>query len=122
MFFEFVNAVLTLDVDWLAWLLFANFHYLFAFAALCFFFFEGKTRAVVISFCIFCCLAWAFYDFTDTSGWLFFVGGFLALNYIMKVSLLTFSAYDPRLSKYLLVINWLSAYVLMAIYNLFLVG
>ena len=122
MLFEFINAVLTLDFEWLAGLVFSNFHWLFAFAAMMFFFFEGKTKLVIGNFFFFCILAWAFVDFETTSGWLFFVGGFLALNYLVKIASLTFAQADPKLSKHLLIVNFVAFYILWTIYNIFLVG
>jgi len=122
MFFEFVHAVLTLDLNWLAWLLFANLHYLFAFAALIFILFNGKTKSVLPGFIFFFLLCWAFTDFTDVSGWVFFVGGFLGLNYIAKIGSLTFAASDPKLEKYMLAVNFVITYSLWAAYNLFIVG
>ena len=121
MFFEFLNAVISLDLNWLAGLLFNNFHYLFAFAAILFFFFEGRSKSIIVGFFVFCFLGWALTDFEMTSGWVYFAGGFLFVNYLLKIAVLTFSESVPELSKHLLVINFLAAYGLLIAYNLFLV-
>lgn len=121
MFFEFVDKLLSLDLVWLASLVFNNLHYLFAFGALMFFFFDRRVRSAIVAFVLFCFLAWAYMDLEATSGWLFFVGGFLMLNYIVKLAVLTFAQADPKLSKHLLIVNFFSFYVLWSIYNLYLV-
>jgi len=121
MFFEFLQAVVTLDLNWLAWLFFANFHYLFAFIAVLFIFFDGKTKTIITGFVLFCGLSWAMVDFNMVSGWVLFVGTFLAINYIAKLAILTFAEADAGLSKHLLVINMVSFFAMWSIYNLFLV-
>ncbi|MBN2067799.1 MAG: hypothetical protein JW744_04995 [Candidatus Diapherotrites archaeon] len=121
MFFEFLNAVVTLDFNWLAWIVFANFHYLFMFAALLFIMMEGKMKSVAPAFFFFCVLAWAFVDFQNISGWAFFVGGFLGLSYVTRIAVLTFASDDPRLSKYFIPLNFIIVYALWASYNLFMV-
>jgi hypothetical protein len=121
MFFEFLNAVINLDIAWLAGLLFNNIHYLFAFVAILFFFFEGKTKSIAIGFFVFCLVAWAFQDFESTSGWIYFAGGFLFLNYLLKIASLTFAESVPGLSKHMLVVNFISAYALLVAYNIFVV-
>jgi len=121
MFFEFVTRLLSFDLAWLATLVMSNFHYLFAFGALLFIFFDNKLRKAIPAFFIFCILAWAFIDLQSTSGWLFFAGGFLLLNYIVKISTLVFAQSDPRLSKHLLVVNFFAFYALWVAYNMFMV-
>jgi len=121
MFFEFLNALLNFDIDWLAWILFANLHYLFLYAALLFILMDGKLKSAVPAFFFFCVVAWAFVDFQNISGWVFFVGGFLALSYVTRIAVLTYASADPKLFKYFIPLNFIVIYALWAAYNLFVV-
>lgn len=120
MFFEFLNAAISLDVNWLAGLLFNNFHYLFAFAAICFFFWGPSTKKVAISVFLFCLVAWTWVDFELMSGWILFGGAFLSIYYITKFAILTFAEEVPALRNNMVVISEAQAIGLIIIYNLFL--
>lgn len=120
MFFEFLNAVITLDLNWLAWLFFSNFHYLFLFVLICFFFFGPSIKKVVIATALFCPLAWVWVDFEMMSGWFLFVGGFLGIYYITKMVVLMFAEDVPALRKHLVIISELQFVVLFLAYNLIL--
>lgn len=120
MFFEFLNAVISLDVNWLAWLFFANLHYLFLFVAVGFFFFGPKMRKAAISALLLAFSAWALVDFQNISGWAILVGGFLAIFYITKIAVLTFAEDVPYLKKHLVLVSELHFVSILIFYNLFL--
>lgn len=120
MFFEFLNAAISLDLNWLAGLFFSNFHYLFLFAAICFFFFGPSTKKAVIATALFCPLAWVWVDFELMSGWLLFVGGFLGIYYITKVVVLAFAEDVPALRNHLVIVSEMQFVALFLFYNLFL--
>lgn len=120
MFFEFLNAVISLDLNWLAGLFFNNLHYLFAFAAVCFFFWEPSNKKLVIAFILISLDFWVWADFEVFSGWGIFVGGFLSLYYISKIALLTFAHDIPQLKKYFVVISTIQALAALVIFNIFL--
>ena len=120
MFFEFVNAVISLDLTWLASLFFNNLHYLFAFAALCFFFWGPSTRKVAIALALFIPTVWIWVDFQTVSGWAILAGGFLSVYYITKFTVLTFAEDIPFLKNNLVIISELHGIGLIIFYNIFL--
>ncbi len=120
MFFEFVQAVLTLNVNWLAWLISANWHYFFAFAACCFFFWNGNVKKAIVAFFLLSIVVWAAADFSTVSGWMWAVGGFFAIYYISKIAVMVFAESVPQLKRYLVVVSVVQFWVLFIIYNMFL--
>ena len=120
MFFEFLAAVISLDVNWIAGLLFNNLHYLFFFAALAFFLWGPSTKKAVISTGLIILVCWIWVDFQTVSGWTILVGGFLSLYYITKIAVLTFADDIPFLKKNLIIVTEIHGLALIIGYNLFL--
>ncbi len=120
MFFEFLAAVISLDVNWLAGLLTSNFHYLFFFAAIGFFFWGPSTKKAIISTGLITLVCWIWVDFQTVSGWAILVGGFLSIYYITKLAVLTFADDVPFLKNNLIIVTEIHGIVLIIGYNLFL--
>jgi len=120
MFLEFAYNMLNLNFSWLFELVMYNLHYLFGFVLLMYYFTEGKNTLrgfIVLIFEIWAVLGWI-----DIFGWIGLVGGFLALNYIVKVALLTFIMDDPKLAPKLYWVNEISAFTVWALYNFYAMG
>ncbi len=117
MFFEFLKAVITLDLDWFVWVFCNNLHYLFLLTALCFFFFGPKVKKTAVATFLVCLMAWYWVDFELLSGWLLFVGGFLALYYITKIAVLTFANDIPVLKNNLVIVSEAQFLSILIIYN-----
>jgi len=117
MFFEFLNAVISLDVSWLATVLFSNFHYLFLYAIICYFFFGPGLKKTAVSTLLFIPLAWIWVDFEMMSGMLLFVGGFLGIYYITKFIVLAFAEDVPALKNHLVIVSEVQFVALFLIYN-----
>jgi len=120
MFFEFLNAVITLDLKWLADTVFLNLHYLFVFFALSYLFWDRKFKKAVFATLLFCLVAWAWGDFENVFGWFLFAGGFLSIYYVTKLVVLTFAENIPELKNNLVLVSELQFLLLFAAYNLFL--
>ena len=120
MFFDFLAAAVSLDVNWLAGLLFNNLHYLFFFAAFAFFFWGPSTKKAIISTGLVILVCWIWIDFQTVSGWAILAGGFLSLYYITKLVVLTFADDIPLLKNNLVIVSEIQALVLIIGYNLFL--
>ena len=120
MFFDFLDALLSANVGWFTWLLIHNVFWVFAFLALGFFFWEGNMRKVIPAFFLLGIVAWTWVDFELKSGWVLFVGGFLAVYYITKIAVLAFAEDTPSLQKRLIIVSELQFLLLVVIYNLFM--
>ncbi len=121
MFFEFLNAVITLDLNWLVTVFSSNFHYLFLFAMLCFFFWGPSVKKTVIATIVLFTAAWIWFDFQIFTGWAWAVPVFLAIYYITKIGIVTFAEDMPQLRKHLVLIQELHFVGLFVVFNLFLV-
>ncbi len=120
MFFEFLQAVVTLDLNWLVSTVFNNLHWLFAFATVCFFFFGYGVRKLAITVSLLTLLLWAWVDFELLGGWGIFIAEFLILYYISKIALLAFVEEVPSLRKHIVAISALQGILLIVFFNLFL--
>ncbi len=118
MFLEFLNAVISLDLNWLAGLFFSNFHYLFAFGAICFFFFGPSTKKAIIATAMICVIAWSWVDFELISGWGLFLASFLSIYYISKVAVNVFAEDLPGLKKHMDLVNEAQFILLFVFFNL----
>ena len=121
MFFEFLAAVISLDVNWLAGLLFSNLHYLFVFGAIGFFFWGNSVKKMAVIAVMFPILMWTWVDFEILSGWIWAVPAFMAIYYISKIAVLTWAEDTPQLKSKLVIISEIQALALIAIFNLFIV-
>lgn len=118
MFVEFMAHAFALDLDWIISLIMSNLHYLFAFAAVVYFFLEGKK--VILGVIIISLLLWAVMDLGTVAGFVVFVGGFLIINYLTKLALLTFVE-DTTFKKWLIPVSTAQAYIVLLAYNYFMV-
>ena len=120
MFLEFAYNMLNLNFVWIFDVIMNNLHYLFGFALLMYYFTDGKNAFrgfVILVFEIWAVLGWI-----DVFGWVGLVGGFLAINYIVKVALLTFIMDDPKLAPKLFWVNEIAAFTVWALYNFYAMG
>ena len=120
MFLEFLNRLLSLDIAWFVWLVTANVFWIFAFFAICFFFWDKDKTKAVAGMMMLSILAWLWVDFEMISGIVLFVGGFLGIYYITKVAVLVFAADMPALRDKLVIVSELQFIVLLIIYNFFI--
>ena len=120
MIFDFFNAIISLDAGWFVWMLQNNLVYLFAFIALCFFFWEKNLKKTIAATILLSIVAWAWVTFEMVSGWVLFVGGFLAVYYITKLAILIFAQDVPQLKNKLIIISEIQFLVLVVAYNLFM--
>lgn len=119
MFFEALQQLLELNLGWFVDLVLLNPHYLFAFFAAIYFFYEGKD--VLLGFLFFVFVLYIVSSLNMVFGWVLFVGGFLSVYYISKVVVLIFTENSPVLSRYSVLISTTQAYVVWVVYNLYLV-
>ena len=118
MFVEALAHLFALDLGWFVSLIIGNLLLLFAFIATMYIFLEGKK---VIAGVIFLTLVlWIIADIQFVTGWLVFVGGFLSIYYITKLALLIFVE-DTKLKKWLIPVSTAHAYLIIIIYNYFMV-
>ncbi len=120
MFFFFFYSVLNLDLGWFVWVVSANIIYLFAFLAVCFFFWDRNIKKTIAGTILLSIVAWMWVDFEIISGWVLFVGGFLAIYYVTKFAALTFAEDIPSLQNKLVIVSEIQFIVLLIVYNLFL--
>ena len=119
MFLEFLFMVLALDLGSLvAWLL-LNLHWFFMFYFLIYIFMDGE--AVVKPFLLFLIILFAFVDFEAMSGLVVFSASFLFLYYAIKMVVILFGENTPYLKNKLFMLSAISGYLVMALYNIFLV-
>lgn len=120
MFFEFLNAVITLDLGWLVGLFVNNFHYLFFFAMICFFFFGPSIKKTIIATAMICVVAWMWVDFEIMSGWGLFLASFLGIYYITKIAVNIFAEDIPSLKNHMVLVNEVQFIALFVFFNLFM--
>jgi len=120
MFLEFLSHVLSLDIAWIINFIFSNFFWIFIFASLIYFF-VGKKK-FLLGFFVLIFNLWVLSDFAVIAGWVFLVGGFLALHYIGKLAIITVADESPGLKKYLIPINEFQGYATFILFNIFVVG
>ncbi len=120
MFFEFLAAAISLDLNWIAGLVFNNLHYLFFFAAFAFFFWGPSTKKWAVSIILLIPTIWLWVDFSTLSGWVIMGGAFLSIYYITKIVVLTFANDVPLLKNNLIIVTEVHGLALIIGYNLFL--
>lgn len=120
MFFQFLEALLSLDLGWFVWLVEHNIIWAFAFFALCFFFWEGNLKKAGSAFLLLILVAWIWVDMESISGLTLFVGGFLSVYYITKVAVLVFAQDHPTLKKHLVLVGEIQFVVVLLAYNIFM--
>ena len=117
-FFEAMQAIFALDLGFFIDVFMNNLFWVFAFAVMLHYFFDGKN--LVYWFVFWSFLVWAILDWQDLTGIVFTAGGFPFLYYLSKLALLGFAESVPGLRKYMVVISTVTAYTLMLLYTFFL--
>lgn len=120
MFVEFMYHLLSLDLNWIIQFILLNLHWLFAFAAVMYFFTDGKKVISGIIVVVF--VLWAMMDGARLMGWVFITGMFLLIFYVVKFFILKVAEETPQLQKKLIWINELSGYVTWISFNLWYMG
>ena len=118
MLVEFLAHLVALDLPWIANLILANLHWLFAFVAAVYIFYDGKR--VVAPFILTVGLTWTITDFSTMSGWVWAVPTFLAFYYISRIALIIYCSEINKLKNILpvvFVVHFLAIYI---IFNLFI--
>lgn len=120
MFVEFMYHLLSFDLVWIIQFVLLNLHWLFAFAAVSYFFSDGKkilSGVIVIVFAL-----WAMESGAKIMGWVFITGTFLLLFYVVKFFILKFAEETPAMQNKLIWINELSGYGTWILFNLWYLG
>jgi len=120
MLIAFLINIVTLNFEWLYSLAINNLHYFFAFSAFMYFVTAGKD--FIKATLILTIYVWAMLDFINLSGWAGFVGGFMLLNYVGKISVFAILSENPKLDKKAILISEIVAYAVWSYYNLIIVG
>ncbi len=120
MFFQFLEALLSLDLAWFVWIVEHNIIWAFAFFAMCFFFWDGKMKKAGGATLLLIMTAWIWVDMESVSGLILFVGGFLSVYYITKVAVMTFAEDSPILRKHLVLVGEIQFVVVLLAYNIFM--
>ncbi len=118
MFLNFLTHLLNFDIPWLVALVMNNLPFLFMFAAIVYFFFEGKK--LVLGVILLSLVVWVWQDFTNASGTVLFVASFLMLHYITRLAVVAFAESVPSLKGRLVLVLQLQVIALFVFFNLFL--
>lgn len=118
MMLEFISHLVQGDLVWILGLIFSNLHWLFAFAAAVYFFYDRKK--LVAPFLLTVALTWVISDFSAVTGWIWAVPAFLSIFYISRMALIVFCSDMDRLRNILPVVFVVHFLVIFAIFNLFL--
>lgn len=119
MLIEAFTHLVVLDLGWFISIIMGSFHYIFALVATIYIFFDGKH--ILKGFFWITIILWALADLGPIANLAVFVGGFLALLYLTKLALLTITEDSSVFQKYFVPISSIQAYVVLLIYNWFLV-
>ena len=120
MFFQFLEALLSLDLGWFTWLVEHNIVYAFAFFALCFFMWDGNVRKALGATILLSLVAWIWVDMESISGMVIFAGSFLAIYYITKIAVMAFAEDVPALRKHLVLVGEVQFVVVLLVFNVFM--
>lgn len=119
-FFEALQALLSLDFTFFIDIFLDNWFLFFGFYALIHFFLEKKNTLFYTI--ILTIILWAFVDIEHLTGLALISSGFLVIYYVTKIALLAFAEDSPSLKRYMLVLSTLQFYVAFFIYNFVLGG
>ncbi len=119
MLVEFLAHLVEFDFIWIVGLIMGNLHWLFAFAAAAYIFFDCKR--LVMPFILVVGICWTAGDFSAASGWTWTVPVFLGIFYISRIAVLTFCVEIKSLKNILPVVNIVHFFTVYIIFNLFIV-
>lgn len=115
MFFESLIAAAKLDFGFFVSLVLGNLFWLFAIYSIVHYFVGTRT---VYSFVVLTLNFWIITNWAALAGGVLFVGGFLLLNYISKLTVLKFSEGNKFLAPRLIWINESQAWIAFIGFNL----
>lgn len=97
MIVEFLYHLVQADFAWVIGFVLGNLHWIFAFFAVSYIFFEGKhtLRRFFILFLV----PWIWFDFTGLAGFVYLTGAFLTMYYIGEVAIMKFAEDVPKTAK-----------------------
>jgi len=117
-FFEAIQALLSLDISFFVGIAIDNIFWIFAFYALIFYFMEGKRT--IYFFLLLTVLIFAFIDFESITliGWS--AASFLLIYYITKLAVLAWAENSPSMKNKLVLISEIQFLGLLIIYTFFM--
>ena len=117
MILEIMQHAFALDIAWLISLVLDNLLWIFMFAAVGFYFFEGKS---FLKFALFVPLAVICLDsLLGSMGWVAFTAGFVVAFYLAQIVLLTFFSSNPFFEKRIVWLEIAFTYSLVFYFNVF---
>jgi len=117
-FFEALQALLSLDSGFFASIVSTNILWVFIWFAVVFFLFDGKRT--VYFFVLFSVLFWAFFDFALLTGLTFVTATFLLLNYLSKLAVIAWAENTPSLKNNIVFVSEFVFFSLLLFYTFFL--
>ena len=118
---EFIGHLLSLDVLWLAWFIYSNLFFVFAFFAFSHFLTEGKKFTTHLFWLATTILVvWTTNDMQIITGWLFYASAaFMALHFISRLTVVFFTESIPQLKRWFSGALVLQAVVVWTLFNLY---
>ncbi len=117
-FFEAVQALFSLDWGFFVDIFLNNLLWVFMFAALLYYFMEGKH--LLYYFILVSVLMWAYIDFESITGFVWSAAPFLLTYYITKLAVLAWAEKSPAMKKNLVLISEVQFLSLLLIYTFFI--
>lgn len=118
MLFEFILRAVSLDIIWLAGLVMNNLFLLFAFASFTHIFFGRRIIAGIVILSIY---SWAWINFNVITGTVLLVSGFMMLNYMSRLAIVSFSENSsPWFKKKLVLVTSATGIIVFLVYNFLL--
>ncbi|MFH1255662.1 MAG: hypothetical protein V1494_00040 [Candidatus Diapherotrites archaeon] len=118
MLLEFLSHLLALDIGWILQLALGNIFLIFGFIAIIYFFSNGKN--VLYGFVALTLTMWIWVDFQNSSGMVWTIASFVALFFLVKLSVLAISEYTPALKNNLIIISEITGIVTLLIFVAFI--
>ncbi|MFH1391214.1 MAG: hypothetical protein ABIH20_02790 [Candidatus Diapherotrites archaeon] len=117
-FFEAIQALLSLDISFFIDIVMGNILWSFMFFALIYFFFDKKNT--IYYFLLWAVLLWAFFDFESLTSITFRTGPFLMIYYLTKLAVLAWAENSPRFKDKLLWVSETQFLLLLFVFTFFL--
>lgn len=115
-FFEVISHAIALDFGFFIEFILANIFWLFALYAVIHFFVDGKK--VLNCFVLLVLNLWILTDWSALGGGVFAVGGFLLINYIVKLSSLKIAEHNKYLKPRMIWVNEFFAWAVIILFNI----
>jgi len=117
-FWDPVSHILALDVPYLVNMIFQNLWWIFILYAFAYFFYDKKHTLKY--FILIIVSVWLFLDWVKMMGWVAFVGMYLVLVYIGRLSALTIAENSKSFSNRLPAIYLAVGFLVLIIFNVFM--